>query len=130
MSKDILDSHRIPVNRVAARVIKHGVHWDTAKNIQAADQENPIEVRQYIPFKDRNLVGVKFGRLTVIGLSFTPKRWVVRCVCGIYTLRTAKAIRNPTNADDRCEKCRQLAFLKRRDIYQRTGKETPWKDLP
>ena len=49
----------------------------------------------------------KFGKFTVIGLSAHSKgRWVVRCECGEHEFRTAKAIKNPANAQDACAKCK------------------------
>ena len=78
------------------------------------------------------MTGFKFGRFTVVGMALnTPHRWVVRCICGIYTMRKLKSIRNPNNNQDRCERCRQLAYLKRSDL-RRQGIDTDkisWGDL-
>ena len=54
-----------------------------------------------------DLSGAEFGKFTVIGLSAHSKgRWVVRCECGEHEFRTAKAIKNPANAQDACAKCK------------------------
>ena len=64
------------------------------------------------------LAGLKCGRLTVVGLFVEPvprkkaARWVVRCQCGDYELRTARALRNPENAHDRCQLCHRTERLR------------------
>lgn len=109
---------RVPVDRSAAKAVAGGVEFVCPKKIQTADSDVPLQVRSGVIPVD--LTGVRVGRFVVAGLSASvPKRWVVRCDCGIYSLRTAKAIRNPRNADDRCERCRYLAFLRRRDRWIR-----------
>jgi hypothetical protein len=128
----VLDGQRAPVDRVARRVASGGVSFESRKVIQTADQHHPIEVR---PFQDvdlalRSLIGLRFGRMTVVGLSYRPNRWAVRCDCGTYTLRTARAIRNPNNDFDCCEECRHLLFLKRRDVWKRTGRDFDWHGRP
>lgn len=76
----------------------------------------------------KGFVGIKFGRLTVVGLyagEVSKKegaRWVVRCACGAYETRRAKAIRNPINAHDRCSHCEYLERLRRREVHSRSGK--------
>lgn len=59
------------------------------------------------------LVGRRFGRLTVMGLSAVPTtdsghqgRWVVRCDCGAYEVRKRRALLNP-NASLMCDVCDQ-----------------------
>ena len=118
--------HTQPINGNAARVIQSGDHFEPRKNIQTVHKSAPPEMELKIPkamptsFDD--LTGVKRGRLTVAGLlkgSF--KRWVCRCDCGMYTVRRAKALKNPSNTQDRCDECRHLAFLKREEVWRRTG---------
>lgn len=112
--RDIRESSG-PINRDAARVLRPGdkfapqivvtaPHWDTPPPLR------PIS--KIVP-EMRALIGTKFGRMTVIGLIDEPLRkkdkpatWVVRCVCGAYEGRSAKAIRNPKNNTDRCTTCR------------------------
>lgn len=71
-----------------------------------------------------DLTGRVIGRLQVIGLlgKLSPKagsRWLVRCRCGDYEARSAKAIKNPDNQGDACINCVHHEKLKRRD------RETP-----
>ena len=78
-----------------------------------------------IPKGAPELIGMVNGRLTVIGLlaetSAQQAAWVVRCTCGKYETRTAKAIRNPKNAEDRCYHCRHLEYLKHQDRRRQFG---------
>lgn len=123
----VLDGVRSPVDRVAARVIREGYKYVPDKNVQTADQRHPHDVRNHLSIgrEHRWMVGHRFGRMVVLGLSFETRSkhatWSVRCDCGVYTLRTAKAIRNPNNSSDCCDVCRHLLYLKRKDIYRRTG---------
>lgn len=118
---------RVPVDRLSARVIAQGVHFEPEKQVTANDSETPhrivTDLRHLLQqpwFED--LTGRRVGRFTVIGLAADFKgRWVVRCDCGTYSTRRAKAIRNPENGQDRCEHCRHLAYLKRSDYRQQTG---------
>lgn len=59
------------------------------------------------------LVGIKVGKLTVLGLSTERNSsWVVKCDCGKYTFRTARTIRK-RNSDSACDDCdRQNKYLK------------------
>ena len=116
-----------PVNQAAARTMGRGVHYEPDKIIIQCHWTAPpatISVSQVTDLRFIDLSGVKFGRLTVIGYLGKPNpkksaRWLVRCACGDYESRASKAIRNPENRGDRCDKCRHLAFLKRREIYLR-----------
>lgn len=126
---------RVPVNRVAVWVTGPGEHFNPRKRVQTNDSEAPIETRPFTSV-ERNaegfidLTGRRVGRLTVLGIAreFT-RQWVVRCDCGRYTTRTAKAIKNPGNTQDRCEHCRHLAFLKREYFWRRTGRDADIRDF-
>lgn len=115
---------RDPVDRVAARVTQPGVEFEPVITASHADSE----IRP--PLKDPpldtptlvDLRGARFGRMVVIGYAASTKaRWVVRCVCGRYSLRTTRAIRNPINTDDCCSSCDYLRVLKKKDFKRRTG---------
>lgn len=120
--------HEMPIDRVAARVIGKGYQYTPQCKGQPVDSDLPIQVMAITNvihnrqgFTD--LTGQRIGRLTVLGMSSqTPNRWVCRCDCGRYTQRTAKAIKNPENSQDRCSHCKHLAFLKREDERRSTGK--------
>lgn len=122
--------HHIPIDRVAARVIGAGVKYEPATKGVPVDSDNPLPVAKSLPaaLKDNpsfsDLTGKRRGRLTVVGVSESQySRWVCRCDCGRYTIRSAAAIKNANNEQDRCSHCRHLAFLKREEHYRNHGKD-------
>lgn len=127
--------HEIPVNSTAARVMGRGEVYESGKQHGSVCQDIPLPTRKptaaelaWETFVD--LSGAKFGRFTVIGLSDGIKgKWVVRCACGNYSARTSKAIRNPNNSADCCEECRHLLYLKKSEIWRRTGKQVALEEL-
>ena len=128
----IYSSGMTPVNRTAERVIQPGLHYEPKlKPTPHSEQNHPHELRpiNHIPAELRGLVGYKFGRMTVQGLSRKPKSWSVRCACGMYCLRKAAAIRNPANDLDACRICRQKLFVARENHWRRTGKDVDIKSL-
>lgn len=71
-------------------------------------------VRQCEEFK-----GARRGRLVVQGLSRDKKhRWVARCDCGVYVVRTAKAMKNPKNTSDCCLTCRMGEYVARKRRWE------------
>lgn len=126
-----------PVNQAAARVMGAGVHYEPDKAIVQRHWTAPpktIPIPKMVNWQHFvDLTGRVIGRFTVIGYlgKFGQKkrsRWLVRCVCGDYESRAAKSINNPENYGDRCEKCRHLAHLKRREVYLRNP-NAPQPDL-
>lgn len=80
----------------------------------------------------QDLTGREFGRLRVIGIFDSigsPKKnaglWVCRCVCGRFETRKAKAVRNPRNAEDRCQECHQVKYLQDIERKKAIGKIKP-----
>lgn len=115
---------RRPVDRTAALVTQPGPRGlDSAKRIACVFSPTPLPTRP-VPRGAVNLTGQRCGQLTVIGLARDIRHlWVCRCVCGYYVTRKAKAIKNTRNQDiDRCERCRELAWLKRQDARRSTGR--------
>lgn len=96
-------------------------HIPGPKKITCVHSEVPLPTRPVVGNMPQ-LVGTRFGRFTVVGLGLRkrerkgeankPAAWVVRCDCGNYEHRTAKAIRNPANHIDRCQDCHQVRFEK------------------
>lgn len=117
------------VNGNASSVIGSGFKYEPSRKIQTADQPFPFKtkpvsksMRCQPEFKDRT--GERVGRLSVYGMAdVTPARWACRCDCGTHTLRTTKAVGNPSNSDDRCEQCRHLQQLQRGSTYRQTGRD-------
>ncbi|MFL5900897.1 MAG: hypothetical protein ACJ75S_06825 [Solirubrobacterales bacterium] len=121
-----------PVNRDAARVMMPGVHYEKTLHPDAKHWKVPPPHYRFIPQAGNpqsiDLTGTKFGLLTVVGWMGAiggscgrqrkgpdkpPKRmgaWLVRCACGDYEVRTARAIRNPNNKSDRCSICRDVQY--------------------
>lgn len=93
----------------------------------------PPQLRK-VPPDMPNLIGLKVGRLEVIGLCATRKGkhhaggvagWVCRCVCGCYILRRTKALRNPSNENlVGCLRCTRIADMPRRTYDRQVFRET------
>lgn len=103
---------RDPVDMQASKVFAKGIQYEMRGKILNFHSEicPPVRIKslQRETKTFCNLKGVRFGRFTVVGLSRDVKaRWVVRCACGTYEMRTAKAIKNELNTVDCCEKCRK-----------------------
>lgn len=127
-----------PINSSAAKVMQKGFHFNL-EFIKASNySEIPLET---IPIptamlKERNfmdLSGTSYGRFIVIGLSsISLKLWVVKCSCGAYETRTAKAIKKQLNANECCSKCQAEIKLKKNYEYEsniRRGLNISWSRL-
>lgn len=119
-----------PINRDAA-IARDGVSrqgYEPAKKIVQRHWSAPPPL-QPMPEGVVNRAGIKFGKFTVVGYLERNKKkgslWLVRCTCGDYESRRGKAIDNPENAWDCCEKCRHVMTLRRSDHFRRTGKNKP-----
>lgn len=115
--------HEFPANATAARVVARGESfeyrtqaWSPDSPLQLPIMPPPVETQAYLP----NLIGLRVGRLRVIGFSANRKgRWVCRCDCGMYTLRKTPALRRGTAAP--CDQCYLLAASKARAHNAKTG---------
>ena len=126
--------HDKPINKLAAIVTSKGVHYNSSRkpNPRVHESSTPIPVRDQTTNELKqpqwiDLTGTVKGLLTVIGVSASTKGWVSRCSCGVYCVRSSRALKNKNNSQDRCENCRGLAFVKRNYIYQSTGKSVDIK---
>jgi len=126
--KRIAAKELVPVDRVAARVIGRGVHYTPNKVVLTADSDLPIQTGPS-PGTVADLVGCRFGHFTVLGWYAEGNGWVVKCSCGIYTVRKTRAVLNPQNSWDRCERCRHLMYLKRDEHWRVHGKSIPLESL-
>ncbi|MCS5452540.1 hypothetical protein ACJVQT_23025 [Enterobacter huaxiensis] len=134
---NIYDYSSAPVNGNASRVIQRGKGYEFDVKSSVPEWDNPplVRPRHQLP-RDRDftdLTGIRKGRFIVKGLLPGPgSKWLVRCSCGKYTYRTAKAIRslatNPNAHHDACRQCTALAFAKREAEFRRTGKDTDIQD--
>ncbi|MGE0590903.1 MAG: hypothetical protein AB7G23_02985 [Vicinamibacterales bacterium] len=116
-----------PVDATAARVVGPGEVYQSRKIGNGVDSDVPLPTRP-IHASERgqkafvDLTGRRQGLLVVIGKSPLEGRWVARCACGMYTIRRSKALTNPANREiDRCERCRQVAFLRKDSTWRQIG---------
>jgi hypothetical protein len=113
----------VPINKAAAVVVGKGEHYNPNKKVVNVDSDFPLLTKK-LPLNAENLIGIKRGQLIVLGMSKDKNgRWVMRCTCGRYTLRTRKAILNEDNQNDCCELCRHWNYVKRTDKYYRNKHE-------
>lgn len=117
-----------PIDSVAARVTKKGIEYRPDKIIKNLDSAYPIDTLP-APKNCEDLTGLTFGRFVVVGYHGKGGKWVCRCSCGRYAVRRAKSIFNKENTKDRCEYCRQIAFIKREEHFRRTGKDRDIKEF-
>jgi hypothetical protein len=119
------DAIRFPVNKLTALVVAGGESFEPSVKVVQLERDTPLPVRQMSRAEmgsRQDLRGKRFGRFTVVGIyAEKPALWVVRCDCGTYCTRKAKAIQNPANDFDRCTVCRDLLHLRRSDVFRRTG---------
>lgn len=113
-----LDRHLSPVNKTAARVVSNGEHWNPMKKIQTRDSKLPIPFTSIKPMAPIQ-AGFRCGALVVLGRAngastSNGSPYVCRCLCGYYTIRRSKAIRNEANDMDACEICRHKQYLARK----------------
>ncbi len=128
----------VPVNATAARVIgSSGAEIPFVAEASRGDTRHFLVPPPIVPTEElrtrqaretaQKLIGQRFGRFTVLGYAADQPennkrkaRWVVRCDCGSYEYRTAKAISNPANnVVDRCLVCRDDAYHGRK--YEQLG---------
>lgn len=125
---------RKPINKTAALVTGKGVHFDSKKKIvqrhwSVCPKLKPVS--KGCP----DLRGKRVGHFTVVGKYSSRKNrgsmWAVRCDCGDFETRSSKAIKNVENYGDRCELCRELSHLKRKEVYNRHPKarQPDFRDL-
>ena len=133
----MFDTDLKPANKTAALVMSKGCEYNPdIKESSEIESKNPIETRPLTDSEKDNpvfhdLTGLRKGRLTVVGICATGKggRWVVRCDCSMYAIRTRKSLQKKNNNVDRCKECRNLANIKKRDYYKRTGKDSCQSDF-
>ena len=114
-----------PINATAARVVSNGVHFNCNSKTLTLESRSRIPTKEILPNVE-DLSGIRFGRLTVDGLSRDhKKRWSCRCDCGVYTLRRRKAVLNPENKLDRCHECSSILNIKRNYSFDKTGIHMP-----
>jgi hypothetical protein len=144
----------LPIDRMAAIVVSRGVTFEPESlRLNESVWEVPPPVVEHWGNRKRpdNLMGLRFGRLTVYGYSFAHKNkvvrdergrrirggvtqkhsWVCRCSCGLYVRRSDTAIKgftngkNPCAGEQMCPVCLYLERLKKREHLRIFGR---WPD--
>lgn len=113
-----------PIDKTARLVTQPGTHYEP-QTLQRLNGRNhwsdapPPSVPLSDAPNSENLLGVCFGRFVVVGYlgrgecRDSPAKWLVRCACGRWEARRARAIRNPENIKDACVVCRDLEYRKK-----------------
>jgi len=65
------------------------------------------------PPNAEDLTGQRFGRFAVIGRSADKPAWVVRCACGWYEHRNARALKTAGPADLASMMCTECCYVER-----------------
>lgn len=119
MSVKAMDKYKaqIPVDSVALKVMLGGEDYVSAKCYGNTRHWKNMPPTRNVVRGTTNLSGTTFGRFMVVGLSAHKNLnkhavWVVRCICGDYEVRSAKAMKNLDNKDDCCLECKHVRKMK------------------
>lgn len=125
------ETHREAVNKTADSVFWKGTRYLGKANITCAHWRAAPFMSSKVPRDMPNLIGVRFGRFTVVGLEKEMKNrgWVCRCDCGDFETRKTRAVRNPNNFGDRCHECRDRAFEVRDYVFAKTGRQVDQRTI-
>jgi hypothetical protein len=110
MPKDYSLTNDVPVDATAARVMQKGEHFHgrTKSTICTERLEAPSAYLP-LPLSSEDLRGKRIGNLLVLGFlgrnSGKRSVWQVRCVCGYYIRRTARALRDKSESELICNDC-------------------------
>lgn len=117
-----------PIDSNAARVLSRGEHWSPSNKMGAMQFEVPPGMadlsRGRNETQPEDMTGRKIGRMVVIGYFGKGKkrggaqRWVCRCPCGVYAIRTAGAIKKAKNPDEKCGNCQEIERLRNSDRWR------------
>ncbi len=101
-----------PINKTTGIVLQKGEHFKEPEytNLFKA----PLPVKKYNG--EKNLTGKRFYRFTVIGFTGEngqgKSRWLLRCDCGNYTVRSRKSIKKIKKNNGKCSQCSYLDYIK------------------
>ena len=113
---------RKPIDSTARLVTSAGTHHEFKQNPTCVESDTPMPTHPAI--SGDHAVGSRRCRLTVVGRSVEyPGKYVCRCDCGTYVIRSIAAINNPKNKD-RCSRCNELRIQKRNEEFRRLGYNT------
>lgn len=102
----------VPINKAAAIVTSKGFEYTPERKRREFFSPYPIPIGAKIYRHEIDHTGVRIGRLIALGKSKeNPKKWVVRCDCGNYALRSSKTFKNfgkTPNSQHMCAECGQI----------------------
>jgi hypothetical protein len=119
-----------PIDWIAKKATLPGVHFIPDKKVTVPVWEIAPSIVKFTGPKKDDISGLRRGRLTTIGyLGHWPLRskkkkhklkglWLTRCDCGLYEPRTARAMKNVKNWQERCQKCRAIYYIKRNQKFR------------
>ena len=118
------------MNKEAALVTGKGIHYNppTPKVPQFCYSTQPEMWtfghrfnKAYPDFR-----GKRFGRFTAIGVSVEfPGKWVMKCSCGKYEFRRAKALKNYKETS--CNEMKMCQFCQQNEVFAvRSGRYMTW----
>lgn len=108
----VVRDHEIPTRAplfAAAEQMRPGFEAEVGPRPGRWFFDGPPAMRPVAP-NMLDLTGVAWGRVVVVGLlvkksSNENASWVIRCACGTYETRRARAIRLKSNPDEACTRC-------------------------
>lgn len=128
MTKSTADLERVftsrPINATAARVVSKGTHWNPVSYRNEREWSTPPSMKQItasmrIDPNFTNLTGTPLGNLVCVGISSEPEskakggsKWVMRCTCGNYVIRSTRSIKKQGDPDDCCPTCQALRAIR------------------
>ncbi len=103
-----------PANRTAAVVLQKGQHFEHRPDDNIFDA--PLPVLGYTGPTEFCLIGERFFRFKVVGYLGKNSRkcgkWLLRCDCGKYTVRSGKIIKTLDEEHGKCGHCQELEYIK------------------
>ncbi len=113
------------VNKTAGLVTSKGVHYESSKRLQQEVFEVPPTMIK-TPRGAEPAEGDRSGKMAIVGYV-ARNQALARCVCGLYEIRNAISWRRSRRrgvVDAGCQHCRHLDYLREKDEYRRTGRNT------
>jgi len=117
-----------PINKKSAMAISGGYAYESELDISRRVYDAPLNT-QRVPIGVKDLTGTKVGRVTIVGhlgeseLS-SGRKWLGRCVCGKYIIRTGYSWRaklNKNGEDRGCIHCMEMDYLKNKASQLSSG---------
>lgn len=108
-----------PLNRAAAMAAAKAPDQAKVLHFKSIVSRDPIPWKN-TPNTIKCRAGAKWGTMTCLGFYERHKptyhRWVCRCSCGVYAIRTGAAILRAAMKDC-CPRCQETRYLQRKARY-------------